>query len=169
LRAGEYRIGDLVASASLPWRAPGVLTKLTIPGAGEKSAAANTFRKPMLYPLSYEGLTCVFAQHAGQVSAYQAWAGCLAPDGLCRTCAACCVSAISTFPRLPLKSVLRATRYETSTGRRSRLTNVGSGVASRACAAGGRGTAVLPRWPPAILPSTHVAGTRSTRARRSSP
>ena len=43
------------------------------------------------------------------------------------------------------------------------------GVASRACAAGGRDTKVLPRRPPATLPSTHVAGTRSTRARRSSP
>ncbi len=38
----------------------------------------------MLYPLSYEGLTCTFAQHAGQVSFRWARAGYLASDGLCR-------------------------------------------------------------------------------------
>jgi hypothetical protein len=43
----------------------------------------------MLYPLSYEGLRCSFAQHAGQVVVRRGRAGCLAPDGLCRICAAC--------------------------------------------------------------------------------
>jgi hypothetical protein len=43
----------------------------------------------MLYPLSYEGLPCPFAQHAGQVVVRRVRAGCLAPDGLPRTCAAC--------------------------------------------------------------------------------
>jgi len=43
----------------------------------------------MLYPLSYEGLACPFAQHAGQVSVCRDRAGCLASNGLCRTCAAC--------------------------------------------------------------------------------
>jgi hypothetical protein len=43
----------------------------------------------MLYPLSYEGLLCAFAQYAGQVPARQARAGCLVPGGLCRICAAC--------------------------------------------------------------------------------
>ena len=47
------------------------------------------FRKPMLYPLSYEGLLYAFAQHAGECRSVGAGAGCLAPDGLCRTCAAC--------------------------------------------------------------------------------
>jgi hypothetical protein len=43
----------------------------------------------MLYPLSYEGLRCTFAQHGGRVLVHRARAGCLVPDGLCRTCAAC--------------------------------------------------------------------------------
>jgi hypothetical protein len=43
----------------------------------------------MLYPLSYEGLRCMFAQHGGRVLVRRARAGCLGPDGLCRTCAAC--------------------------------------------------------------------------------
>ncbi len=43
----------------------------------------------MLYPLSYEGLACAFAQHAGRVVVRPARAGYLAPDSLCRTCAAC--------------------------------------------------------------------------------
>jgi hypothetical protein len=43
----------------------------------------------MLYPLSYEGLACTLTQHAGRVSGRRPRAGCLAPDGLCRTCAAC--------------------------------------------------------------------------------
>jgi hypothetical protein len=43
----------------------------------------------MLYPLSYEGLLYAFAQHAGECRSVGAGAGCLAPDGLCRTCAAC--------------------------------------------------------------------------------
>jgi hypothetical protein len=43
----------------------------------------------MLYPLSYEGLRCTFAQHVGRDSVRWAWAGYLAPDGLCRSCAAC--------------------------------------------------------------------------------
>ena len=43
----------------------------------------------MLYPLSYESLPCVFAQHAGRVLVRRARAGCLAPDGLRRICAAC--------------------------------------------------------------------------------
>ena len=43
----------------------------------------------MLYPLSYEGPRCAFAQHGGRVLVRRARAGCLAPDGLCRTCAAC--------------------------------------------------------------------------------
>jgi hypothetical protein len=38
----------------------------------------------MLYPLSYEGLACMFAQHAGRVSVRWARAGYLALDGLCR-------------------------------------------------------------------------------------
>jgi hypothetical protein len=38
----------------------------------------------MLYPLSYEGLACTFAQHAGQVSVRWARAGYLVPDGLRR-------------------------------------------------------------------------------------
>jgi hypothetical protein len=54
-----------------------------------RSAAANSIRKPMLYPLSYEGLPCLFAQQAGQAWVSQGRAGCLAPDGLCRICAAC--------------------------------------------------------------------------------
>jgi hypothetical protein len=41
----------------------------------------------MLYPLSYEGLACTFAQHAGRVSVRWARAGYLVPDGLCCTCA----------------------------------------------------------------------------------
>jgi hypothetical protein len=43
----------------------------------------------MLYPLSYEGLACVFAQRAGRVLVRRTRVGCLALDGLCRTCAAC--------------------------------------------------------------------------------
>jgi hypothetical protein len=43
----------------------------------------------MLYPLSYEGLRCTFAQHVERVLVRRARAGCLALDGLCRTCAAC--------------------------------------------------------------------------------
>jgi hypothetical protein len=43
----------------------------------------------MLYPLSYEGLCCAFAQHAGRISVRGARVGYLAPDGLCRTCTAC--------------------------------------------------------------------------------
>jgi hypothetical protein len=43
----------------------------------------------MLYPLSYEGLACLFAQHAGPVSVRRDQTGCLAPDGLCRISAAC--------------------------------------------------------------------------------
>jgi hypothetical protein len=43
----------------------------------------------MLYPLSYEGLRCTFAQHGGRGLVRRARAGCLAPDALCRTCAAC--------------------------------------------------------------------------------
>ncbi len=43
----------------------------------------------MLYPLSYEGLTCTFALDTGRVSVRWARACYLAPDGLCRTCAAC--------------------------------------------------------------------------------
>jgi hypothetical protein len=46
-------------------------------------------RKPMLYPLSYEGLRCMFAQHVGRLSVCWARAGYLASDGLCRSCAAC--------------------------------------------------------------------------------
>jgi hypothetical protein len=42
----------------------------------------------MLYPLSYEGLRCAFAQHGGRVLVRRTRAGCLVPDGLCRTCAA---------------------------------------------------------------------------------
>ncbi len=41
------------------------------------------------YPLSYEGPRCTFAQHDGRLLVRRARAGCLAPDGLCRTCAAC--------------------------------------------------------------------------------
>jgi hypothetical protein len=43
----------------------------------------------MLYPLSYEGLACLFAQHAGCLSVRGFEVSCLVPDGLCRTCAAC--------------------------------------------------------------------------------
>ena len=51
--------------------------------------STQDFRKPMLYPLSYEGLRCTFAQHGGRVLVHRARAGCLVPDSLCRTCAAC--------------------------------------------------------------------------------
>ena len=42
----------------------------------------------MLYPLSYAGLRCTFVQRR-KVMVRRARAGCLAPDGLCRTNAAC--------------------------------------------------------------------------------
>jgi hypothetical protein len=38
----------------------------------------------MLYPLSYEGLACTFAQHAVRVSVRWAPACYLVPDSLCR-------------------------------------------------------------------------------------
>jgi hypothetical protein len=44
----------------------------------------------MLHPLSYEGLRCTFAVDTGQVSVRWTRARYLAPDGLCRTCAARC-------------------------------------------------------------------------------
>ena len=39
------------------------------PEADEGGAGRNSIRKPMLYPLSYEGLPCTFVQRAGQVVA----------------------------------------------------------------------------------------------------
>ena len=55
----------------------------------QRSATVNVIRKPLLYSLSYEGLTCAFAQHAGRVLVCRARAGCLASDDLCCICAAC--------------------------------------------------------------------------------
>ncbi len=52
----------------------------------------------MLYPLSYEGLACTFAQDGGRVSLRWARAGYLAPDGLSRTCAACRVVVLTAVP-----------------------------------------------------------------------
>jgi len=46
----------------------------------------------MLYPLSDEGLACMFAQHAGLVSGRWSWVASSPPTGLCRACAACCVA-----------------------------------------------------------------------------
>ena len=43
----------------------------------------------MLYPLSYEGLRISLPSMAGGSWSMGLGAGCLAPDGLCRTCAAC--------------------------------------------------------------------------------
>jgi hypothetical protein len=68
-----YRPGVLSQQLRAPWR--------------------RRIRKPMLYPLSYEGLACVFAQRAGRVLVRRTRVGCLALDGLCRTCAACRGSA----------------------------------------------------------------------------
>jgi hypothetical protein len=61
---------------------PGVLSQQL------RAPWCRRIRKPMLYPLSYEGLRCPFAQHVGLVLVRRVRAGCLAPDGLCRTCAA---------------------------------------------------------------------------------
>ena len=55
-------------------------------------------RKPMLYPLSYEGLRCPFAQHGGRVLVRRARAGGLVPDGLCHACAACRGQLLTTAP-----------------------------------------------------------------------
>jgi hypothetical protein len=55
----------------------------------------------MLYPLSYEGLPCPFAQHAGLIWGRWARAGYLAPDGLCRTYAACRVAVAHHHPDTP--------------------------------------------------------------------
>jgi hypothetical protein len=52
----------------------------------------------MLYPLSYEGLACTFAQDAGQVSVRWARAGYLRPNGLCRICAACREASFGSPP-----------------------------------------------------------------------
>jgi hypothetical protein len=52
----------------------------------------------MLYPLSYEGLRCTFVLDTGRVSVRWACACYLVPDGLCRTCAACCVTSYSHRP-----------------------------------------------------------------------
>jgi hypothetical protein len=46
----------------------------------------------MLYPLSYEGLRCTSTPGYGRVSIRWARAGYVAPDGLCRTYAACSVT-----------------------------------------------------------------------------
>ncbi|MEA2959265.1 MAG: hypothetical protein QOJ58_5018 [Alphaproteobacteria bacterium] len=56
---------------------------------GKGCAAAKSIRKPMLYPLSYEGLRCTFTQDVRLVAGRRARAGYLAPGGSCRTCAAC--------------------------------------------------------------------------------
>jgi len=48
------------------------------PSAGERGVAVNSMRKPMLYPLSYEGLRCTFAQHVERVLVRRARTGCLA-------------------------------------------------------------------------------------------
>ena len=53
----------------------------------------------MLYPLSYEGLGCVFALDTGRVSVRWARARYPAPHGLCRTCAACRVTG--SCPKSP--------------------------------------------------------------------
>jgi hypothetical protein len=47
----------------------------------------------MLYPLSYEGLACTFAQRARVVSVSWVRAGYPGPDVLCRTCAVCRVAS----------------------------------------------------------------------------
>ena len=53
----------------------------------------------MLYPLSYEGLACTFAQHAGPVLIRWTRAGYLASDGLCPTCAAYRVADLRRRPQ----------------------------------------------------------------------
>jgi hypothetical protein len=53
----------------------------------------------MLYPLSYEGLACTFALDTGRVSVRWARACYLAPNGLCRTCAACRMTSSLPPPR----------------------------------------------------------------------
>jgi hypothetical protein len=53
----------------------------------------------MLYPLSYEGLACTFAQRAGQVSVGWVRAGYPGPNVLCRICAACRGPASDPPPR----------------------------------------------------------------------
>jgi len=45
-----------------------VLNKADNVEVDARSAAANSIRKPMLYPLSYEGLRRAFAQHVVQCS-----------------------------------------------------------------------------------------------------
>src|SRR6476660_98668 len=83
----------------------------------------------MLYPLSYEGLRCTFAQHGGRVLVRRTRAGCLAPDGLCRTCAACGEPADPPPSRHAAPIVRRVVPSQEPEGRRSNevTTVVGAG------------------------------------------
>lgn len=59
----------------------------------------NSIRKPMLYPLSCEGLACTFAQHAGRGSVR--WARVDYP-ARARVCAACRGPASDHRPDIPI-------------------------------------------------------------------
>jgi hypothetical protein len=88
----------------------------------------------MLYPLSYEGLHCAFAQHGGCVLVRRARAGCLAPDGLCRTCAACREPADQPPSRHAAPIVRRVVSSEEPRPRSNEVTT----VVPAGCGDGGR-------------------------------
>ena len=69
----------------------------------------------MLYPLSYEGLVCPFAQLAGRILVRRGRVGCLAPDGLCHTCAAYRNQRLITSPYAA--SIVRGAAESRSGGR----------------------------------------------------
>ena len=80
----------------------------------------------MLYPLSYEGLTCTFVLDTGRVSVCWVRACHLAPDGLCRVPS--------------LDHCTRHARYSTRAlrcrvyGWRCRVIPLGCGSVKRSCA-----------------------------------
>jgi hypothetical protein len=69
-------VGIPVASASLNWSGPGqgakrkstrgAETRLTVTRGRREERSANIIRKPMLYPLSYEGPTCALPSMSGE-------------------------------------------------------------------------------------------------------
>jgi hypothetical protein len=80
--------------------------KETVPGRRPHHSIQD-FREPMLYPLSYEGLRCTFTKQSGRVLVCRARAGCLAPDGQCRICAACREPADPLPPSRPAGTIVR--------------------------------------------------------------
>ena len=87
-QAAESITDTMITTQETPAQTASAACVAAVSAPGRNRTCDTRFRKPLLYPLSYEGSEVVFAQLSGRVTPAPTRPGHLVQRNLCRTCPA---------------------------------------------------------------------------------